>query len=48
MSSLPSDLEISRRAELKPLHEIAETAGIPEHLIETHGPGVAKIDLRAM
>ena len=46
--SIPDDLTISRGAALKPLFEIATEAGIPEHLIETLGPGVAKVDLRAL
>jgi formate--tetrahydrofolate ligase len=46
--TMPDDLTISRGAALKPLHEIATAAGIPEHLIETHGPGVAKVSLEAI
>ena len=34
MQTFPSDLEIARQAELKPLSEIADGMGIGEHLLE--------------
>jgi formate--tetrahydrofolate ligase len=46
--SMPSALEISRNATLKPIAEIAEDIGIPPWLTELHGETVAKIDLRAI
>ncbi len=44
----PSDLDIARRATLKPLGDIAERMGIGPHLLEPHGEGVAKIRLEAV
>ena len=32
-----TDIEIARRAKLKPIYEIAETAGIGEKYIEPYG-----------
>ncbi len=46
--SFPSDLEIASRANLKPLPEIAEAAGIPTDLLEPYGSGAAKIKLEAI
>ncbi len=46
--SFPSDLEIASRADLKPLDEIAATAGIPTDHLEPYGKGAAKIDLDAI
>ena len=46
--SFPSDLEIARQAKLKPLTDIASSAGIPLNLLEPYGTGAAKIDLRAI
>jgi len=46
--SMPSALEIARRASLKPIAEIAEDIGLPPWLTELHGEHVAKIDLRAI
>ena len=43
--SFPSDLEIARRASLKPLTEIADGMGLPPHLLEPYGDAVAKISL---
>ena len=42
------DLEIARRASLKPLAEIAAEMGIGSHLLEPYGEGVAKIKLKAI
>lgn len=44
----PSDLEIATAAQLRPLDEIAEKAGIPLHHLEPYGSGAAKISLRAI
>ena len=46
--SFPSDLDIARQANLRPLTDIASAAGIPLDLIEPYGSGAAKIDLRAI
>jgi formate--tetrahydrofolate ligase len=46
--SMPSALEIARRATLKPISEIAEDIGLPPWLAELHGDHVAKVDLRAI
>jgi formyltetrahydrofolate synthetase len=46
--TMPSALEISRQATLKPVTEIAAEAGLPPWLIEPYGEHVAKIDLKAI
>jgi len=46
--SFPSDLEIANTANLKPLGDIAATAGIPEECLEPYGVGAAKISLDAI
>ena len=46
--TLPSDLDIARRAQLKPLDEIATGMGIGPHMLERYGEGVAKIKLAAI
>jgi formate--tetrahydrofolate ligase len=46
--SFPSDLEIANQANLKPLGDIAATAGIPEECLEPYGVGAAKISLDAI
>jgi formate--tetrahydrofolate ligase len=43
--TLVRNLEVARRAKLKPLTEIAAEMGIGEHLLEPYGEGVAKIKL---
>jgi formate--tetrahydrofolate ligase len=48
MQTFPSDLEIARRAKLKPLPEIAGAMGIGEHLLEPYGDAVAKVKLEAI
>lgn len=40
-----SDIEIARRAKIKPIYEIARTAGIGEKYLEPYGKYKAKIDL---
>ena len=44
----PSDLDIARRATLKPLPEIASMMGVGEHLLEPYGSSLAKIRLEAI
>ena len=46
--TLPTDLEIARKAKLQPLNEIAAEIDIGEHLLEPYGEGVAKIKLDAI
>ena len=46
--AMPSALEISRRAALKPIAGIAEEIGIPPWLVEPYGEHVAKIGLDAI
>jgi formate--tetrahydrofolate ligase len=46
--TFPSDLQIARGAALKPLEDVAAGAGIPSHLLEACGEGVAKIKLAAI
>jgi formate--tetrahydrofolate ligase len=45
---MPSDLEIARKAKLRPLPEVAAGMGIGEHLLESYGSAVAKIKLQAI
>ena len=47
-TEIPNDLEIARKARLKPLPEIAGEMGIGEHLLEPYGDAVAKIKLEAI
>jgi formate--tetrahydrofolate ligase len=42
---MPTDLEIARAATLKPIHEIAERAGIPDAALEPYGKYKAKVGL---
>lgn len=46
--SFPSDLEIAKAANLQPLTDIAEGAGIPVDQLEPYGSGAAKIKLGAI
>jgi formate--tetrahydrofolate ligase len=46
--AVPSDLEIAEQASLKPLGDIAATAGIPAECLEPYGAGAAKIRLDAI
>jgi formate--tetrahydrofolate ligase len=48
MKAFPSDLEIAREVELKPLEDIAAGMGIGEHLLEPYGGAVTKIKLEAI
>jgi formate--tetrahydrofolate ligase len=45
---MPSDLEIARQAQLKPIAEIAQHMGIEPRLLEQYGESVAKIKLEAI
>lgn len=45
---MPTDLEISRNAELRPLPAVAAELGLGEHLLEPYGHAVAKISLDAL
>ncbi|NNK90888.1 MAG: formate--tetrahydrofolate ligase [Acidimicrobiia bacterium] len=44
----PSDLEIAQGADLRPLTEIADRAGIPQDCLEPYGHGAAKVSLDAI
>ncbi len=46
--SFPSDLDIASKADIRPLTEIAQNAGIPIEYLEPYGKGAAKIDLAAI
>ena len=47
-TEIPNDLQIARKARLKPLPEIAGEMDIGEHLLEPYGNAVAKIKLEAI
>ncbi len=44
----PSDLEIARQAQLKPIDDIASETGLGMHLLEPYGEQVVKIKLSAI
>ena len=46
--AFPSDLEIARRAQLKPVDDIASEMGLGIHLLEPYGEQVMKIKLDAI
>ena len=46
--SIPSDLEIARASTVRPISEIAENMGLPEHLWEPYGRDIGKISLDAI
>ncbi len=46
--AFPTDLEIARRASLKPLDDIASEIGLGSHLLEPYGEQVMKIKLAAI
>jgi formate--tetrahydrofolate ligase len=46
--AFPSDLEIARRAQLKPVDDIASEIGLGVHLLEPYGEQVVKIKLSAI
>jgi formate--tetrahydrofolate ligase len=47
-TEMPNDLQIARRAKLRPLGDIAGEMGIESRLLEPYGEGVAKIKLEAI
>ena len=47
-TEMPSDLQIARKARLKPMEEVAEEIGVDPHLLEHYGKDVAKIKLDAI
>jgi formate--tetrahydrofolate ligase len=47
-TEMPNDLQIARKAKLRPLPEVAAGMGIGEHLLESYGDAVAKIKLEAI
>jgi len=47
-TKFPSDLEIARKANLKPLEDVAAGIGIGAHLLEPYGDAVAKVKLHAI
>ena len=40
---MESDLEIARRAELRPITNVAESIGIESDDLQLHGPSIAKV-----
>jgi len=46
--AVPTDLDIARKALLKPLDDIASEIGVGSHLLEPHGEHVMKIKLAAI
>jgi formate--tetrahydrofolate ligase len=46
--TLEPSIEIARHARLRPIEDVASDMGIGPHLLEHHGPHVAKIDLGAI
>ena len=48
MTTIPSDIEISKSAELYPIKKIAENAGFTEDEIIYYGPYKAKISEKAI
>jgi formate--tetrahydrofolate ligase len=46
--ALPADIDLARRAPLKPLADLAEGMGLGAHLLEPYGEHVAKIRLGAI
>ncbi|MCP3988203.1 MAG: formate--tetrahydrofolate ligase [Actinomycetia bacterium] len=47
-TSFPTDLDIARGAQLKPLIDIAAASGIPAEFLEPYGTGTAKVKLEAI
>lgn len=43
-----TDIEIAQEADIRPIQEIAKTAGIPEEMLEYYGPYKAKVSLEAL
>jgi formate--tetrahydrofolate ligase len=47
-AEMPTDLQIARKATLRPMEEVANEIGVGPHLLEPYGDSVAKIKLDAM
>lgn len=47
-TEMPNDLQVSRKATLKPMEELAGEMGIGPHLLEHYGENVAKLKLQAI
>ena len=47
-TAFPTDLDIARRADLKPLPDVAAEMGLPERFLEPYGEHVAKLKLEAI
>ncbi len=47
-TEMPNDLQIARKAKLKPLEEVAASMGIARDLLEPYGTVVAKAKLDAI
>ena len=43
-----TDIEIAQSTQMKPIHEIAETAGVPEEYLECYGRYKAKVDYKLL
>jgi formate--tetrahydrofolate ligase len=47
-TEMPNDLQVSRKATLKPMEDLAGEMGIGPHLLEHYGENVAKLKLQAI
>ena len=45
---MKTDIEIAQSTQMKPIQEIAKTAGVPEEYLEYYGRYKAKIDYRLL
>jgi formate--tetrahydrofolate ligase len=45
---MPTDLDIARAANPRPIEEVANDLGLPAGTLQPWGPGVAKVSLAAM
>ena len=43
-----TDIEIAQSTQMKPIQEIAETAGVPEEYLECYGRYKAKVDYKLL
>src|SRR5699024_81861 len=43
-----TDIEIAQSTQIKPIQEIAETAGVPEEYLECYGRYKAKVDYKLL
>ena len=48
MTTMPSDLEIARSAQLRPIAEVAGDMGVPAEFVEHRGREIAKVSLQAL